>query len=56
LPNPVTRAPDARDAGLTAKAVRIIRLFRMQGLINADEERNALDQLGATTAKVLPDR
>ncbi len=56
LPNPITRAPDVHEAELTAKAVRIIRLFRMQGLVTTDEERSALDQLGATKAKVLPDR
>jgi monofunctional biosynthetic peptidoglycan transglycosylase len=56
LPNPIERAPNVRNAELTTKAVRIIRLFRMQGLINAAEERQALDELGETTAIVLPDR
>jgi monofunctional glycosyltransferase len=48
LPNPFKRAPDVNDAMLTRKAVRIVRLFRMQGLINAAQEREALDALGAT--------
>jgi monofunctional biosynthetic peptidoglycan transglycosylase len=56
LPNPITRAPDVQDAELTRKAVRIIRLFRMQGLIDATQERDALDQVGAPNEKVLPDR
>jgi monofunctional biosynthetic peptidoglycan transglycosylase len=56
LPNPIDRAPNVHTAELTQKAVRIIRLFRMQGLSNADQERAALDDLGATTAKVVPDR
>ena len=55
LPNPITRAPDVSDPELTKKAVRIIRLFRMQGLIDAEEERVALDAVGAPDAKVLPD-
>jgi hypothetical protein len=36
--------------------VRIIRLFRMQGLIDAAQERAALDQVGAPDEKVLPSR
>jgi monofunctional biosynthetic peptidoglycan transglycosylase len=56
LPNPFKRAPDVRDEALTKKAVRIIRLFRMQGLVNATQEREALDAVGATSAKVRPDR
>src|SRR6185369_13013385 len=43
LPNPITRAPDVKDAELTKKAVRIIRMFRMQGLIDAAQEREVLD-------------
>ena len=45
LPNPIQRAPNVRDAELRKKAVRIINLFRMQGLIDADQEKAALDQL-----------
>jgi monofunctional biosynthetic peptidoglycan transglycosylase len=56
LPNPITRAPDVKDAELTKKAVRIIRLFRMQGLIDASQERGALDDVGAPGESVLPDR
>jgi monofunctional biosynthetic peptidoglycan transglycosylase len=56
LPNPIDRAPNVHTAELTQKAVRIIRLFRMQGLINAEQERSALDEVGAPGEKVLPDR
>lgn len=55
LPNPIERAPDVHRAELTQKAVRIIRLFRMQGLIDATQERTALDEVGAPGEKVLPD-
>src|SRR5205807_6739936 len=55
LPNPIDRAPNKSSAELTRKAVRIIRLFRMQGLVDAAQERAALDELGATEEKVLPD-
>jgi monofunctional glycosyltransferase len=56
LPNPVQRAPDVRGPALTRSAVRIIRLFRMQGLIDAAQERAALDQVGAPEEQVLPSR
>jgi len=56
LPNPVTRAPNVRDAELTRKSVRLVRLLRMQGLLDAGQERVALDELGAPDARVLPDR
>jgi monofunctional glycosyltransferase len=56
LPNPIERAPNVQSAELTHKAVRIIRLLRMQGLIDAAQEREALDQVGAPDEKVLPDR
>ena len=56
LPNPIERAPDVHTKELTDKAVRIIRLFRMQGLIDAAQERTALDEVGAPGEKVLPDR
>ena len=55
LPNPITRAPNVHNAELTQKAVRVVRLFRMQGLIDASQEREALDELGAHDEKVLPD-
>jgi len=54
LPNPIDRAPTVSDPMLTKKAVRIIRLFRMQGLVNADQEREALDAVGAPEQGVLP--
>jgi monofunctional biosynthetic peptidoglycan transglycosylase len=56
LPNPITRAPNVRDAELTKKGVRLARMFRMQGLIDAAQERVALDELGARNEHVLPDR
>ncbi len=56
LPNPITRAPTVRDPELTRKAVRLIRLLRMQGLIDAGKERTALDEVGAPGERVLPDR
>jgi monofunctional biosynthetic peptidoglycan transglycosylase len=55
LPNPIERAPNVHREELTQKAVRIIRLFRMQGLIDAAQERTALDEVGAPGEKVLPD-
>jgi monofunctional biosynthetic peptidoglycan transglycosylase len=56
LPNPILRAPDVRDAELTKKAVRITRLLRLQGLIDAAQERATLDELGAPGERVLPER
>jgi monofunctional biosynthetic peptidoglycan transglycosylase len=56
LPNPITRAPNVRDPDLTRKQVRLIRLLRMQGLIDATQERAALDEVGAPGERVLPDR
>ena len=45
LPNPIKRAPSVRDPDLTKKAVRILQLFRMQGLIDAEQEKEALGQI-----------
>lgn len=56
LPNPITRAPNLRDAELTRRRVRAIRLLRTQGLIDAAQERAALDDVGAPDERVLPDR
>ena len=56
LPNPIQRSPNMRGPQLTRRAVRIIRIFRMQGLIDAAQERAALDQVGAPHEKVLPSR
>jgi hypothetical protein len=44
-----------RTAELTQKAVRLIRLFRMEGLVDAAQERQALDEVGAEGEVVLPD-
>ena len=55
LPNPFTRDPTVHTEELRKKAVRIVRLLRMQGLINAAQERQALDDVGATSAVVRPD-
>ncbi|NVB81813.1 MAG: monofunctional biosynthetic peptidoglycan transglycosylase [Kofleriaceae bacterium] len=55
LPNPFKRAPNVHSEELTRKAVRLIRLFRMQGLVNAAQERQALDEVGAKEARVRPD-
>jgi monofunctional glycosyltransferase len=56
LPNPIDRAPNVRDPVLTRRAVRIVRLFRRQGLVDAAQERVALDAVGASYEKVVPDR
>jgi hypothetical protein len=56
LPNPISRAPTVRDAELTRKCVRLIRLLRMQGLLDSAQERVALDEVGAPGEHVLPDR
>jgi monofunctional glycosyltransferase len=56
LPNPIARAPNVRDGDLTRKAVRIIHLLRMQGLLDPAQERTALDQVGAPGEATLPAR
>ena len=56
LPNPIQRAPNVHTPELIKKAVRIIRMLRWQGLIDASQERAALDEVGAPDEKVLPDR
>jgi monofunctional biosynthetic peptidoglycan transglycosylase len=56
LPNPFKRAPNVRDPDLTRKCVRLIRLLRMQGLLDASQERTALDEVGAPDERVLPGR
>lgn len=53
LPNPFERAPNVKSAMLTKKAVRLIRLLRMQGLIDKAQERVALDAVGAPHTPVL---
>nr|MBA3540700.1 monofunctional biosynthetic peptidoglycan transglycosylase [Deltaproteobacteria bacterium] len=56
LPNPFTRAPTVNSSKMTKKAVRIIRLLRLQGLIDAAQERVAFDEVGAQDVPVVPDR
>ncbi|HEU0035317.1 MAG TPA: monofunctional biosynthetic peptidoglycan transglycosylase [Kofleriaceae bacterium] len=56
LPNPITRAPNVRSPALTRKAVRIIRMLRLQGLIDEAQERAALDEVGATDVGTIPAR
>ncbi len=56
LPNPFTRAPNVHSPELTKKAVRLIRLLRLQGLVDAGQERVALDAVGAPNLQVLPTR
>ncbi len=53
LPNPFERAPNVKSAMLTKKAARLIRLLRMQGLIDKVQERVALDAVGAPRTPVL---
>jgi monofunctional biosynthetic peptidoglycan transglycosylase len=53
LPNPYERAPNVKSKMLTKKAVRLIRLLRMQGLIDRSQERVALDAVGAPSTAVL---
>ncbi len=56
LPNPFTRAPNIRKPELTKKAIRLVHLLRMQGLIDEAQERAALDQVGAPGEPVLRGR
>ncbi len=52
LPNPFERAPDQHTEPMTAKAVRLIGMLRWRGLIDAPQERTALDAVGARQVKV----
>lgn len=56
LPNPFTRAPNMHSPQLTKKAIRLVHLLRMQGLIDEAQERTALDQVGAAGEPVLRGR
>ncbi len=53
LPNPLTRAPNIHKPELAKKAIRIVHLLRMQGLIDEAQERDALDQVGAPGERTL---
>ena len=53
LPNPLTRAPNVHKPELTKKAIRLVHLLRMQGLIDEVQERTTLDQVGAPGEPVL---
>jgi monofunctional biosynthetic peptidoglycan transglycosylase len=53
LPNPYARAPNVRSKELTKKSVRLIRLLRIQGLINSEQERVALDSVGAARTPII---
>ena len=53
LPNPFTRAPNVKSAFMTKKAVRLIRILRVQGLLDRTQERHALDAVGATKVPAL---
>lgn len=53
LPNPFTRSPNVSKPELTKKAIRLVHLLRMQGLIDEGQERTALDQVGAAGEPVL---
>jgi monofunctional biosynthetic peptidoglycan transglycosylase len=54
LPNPFQRSPDVRSELMTEKSVRLIRIMRWRGLIDAAQERTALDAVGAHRVKVQP--
>ncbi len=56
LPNPFKRAPNVKSPDLTKRAVRLIHLLRIQGLIDEPQERIALDTVGAPDAKTLPSK
>jgi len=47
LPNPIKRAPNVHTTELAQKAIRIINLLRMQGLIDAEQYGSALAEFGA---------
>lgn len=53
LPNPITRAPNMRTKELAKKSVRLIRLLRIQGLLDTRQERSTLDLVGAKKVPVV---
>jgi monofunctional biosynthetic peptidoglycan transglycosylase len=56
LPNPFQRSPDVKSELMTEKSVRLIRILRFRGLIDAKQERVALDAVGARGVAVQPFR
>ncbi|MDQ3333918.1 MAG: monofunctional biosynthetic peptidoglycan transglycosylase [Myxococcota bacterium] len=56
LPNPFKRSPNIKSADLTKKSVRIVRLLRLQGLIDEPQERATLDAVGAPEVATLPSK
>jgi monofunctional biosynthetic peptidoglycan transglycosylase len=54
LPNPLTRAPNINTRELINRCVRLLRYLRMQRLIDAEQERIALDSVGAVDHPTLP--
>jgi len=52
LPNPFERSPAQRSERLTEKAVRLIRRLRWREMIDAAQERTALDAVGARQVEV----
>ncbi|MDX2092873.1 MAG: monofunctional biosynthetic peptidoglycan transglycosylase [Kofleriaceae bacterium] len=53
LPNPFELTPRTRTPDLIIKSVRLIRMLRLQGLIDAPQEAETLQAVGAS-AKPLP--
>lgn len=51
LPNPVTRSPRTATRALTRKRLRLLHLLRIQGLIDAAEERTARAALQQGTGR-----
>ena len=56
LPNPFKRSPNIKSPDLTKKSVRLVRLLRMQGLIDEPQERATLDAVGAPELATLPSK
>jgi monofunctional biosynthetic peptidoglycan transglycosylase len=54
LPNPIKRAPNVHTTELGQKAIRIINLLRMQGLIDASQYSSALAEFGARAPVSAP--
>jgi monofunctional biosynthetic peptidoglycan transglycosylase len=56
LPNPFKRSPNIKSPELTKKSVRLVRLLRLQGLIDEPQERATLDAVGAPEVATLPSK